>query len=532
MKSKTRTACVIRQPLVSRVAPGLFAVVLSVSLITVGRGQQPTQSPQQNPPASSPQQNPNAPPSSPNQNPQQNPQQNPPQPAPNQNPPTPAPNPGQQNQQAQPNAPATAAPNAQTQAQTPAQASAPLALGDVMTQAIAQASSFQQARLEELIAAEDVRQARLAFLPRLTSPLSFIYNSPALGPNPHAEPFSFIAANAVREYEALVGVTGDIDLSGRLRASLRRSVALLEAARAGTEVARRALVQAVNEAYYGLALAAARRRSAELSLRAAEEFEHVTDLMFQGGEVAEVDFTRARLQTATRRDELEQARAAELVAADTLRVFVGYDFNRPIATTDLTIAPPDLNELNRFVVANITQRPELRQFEAQRRAAEQEVSAARAERRPQVSYNINGGFDTDSLNPSPLKEHTGVLASISVTIPIFDWGISKSRERQAQLRAQSVESQRALALRTFNQQFYSAREQALSAARRVEILQVAVRDAERNVQTSVARYRAGEAPILEVTDAQTTLAMQRAALFQALFDYQIARTRLAQAAGQ
>jgi outer membrane protein len=509
MKLTNRTARIIHQALLSRIAPGLITALLSLILMTTAHGQPPT------PPASSP---------------PQNPPQNPQQPSPNQNPPQPAPNPGQPNQQAQPNAPA--APSAQPATQAPGQASSPLALGDVVQQAITQASSFQQARIEELIAAEDVRQARLAFLPRLTSPLSFIYNSPALGPNAQPGVQSFIAANAIREYEALVGVTGDIDLSGRLRASLRRSAALLEAARAGTEVARRALVQAVNEAYYGLALAAARRRSAELSLTAALEFEHVTELMFNAGEVAEVDYTRARLQTATRRDELEQARAVELVAADTLRVFVGYDFNRPIATTDLTIAPPDINELNRFTVAGITQRPEFRQFEAQRNAAQQEASAARAERRPQVSYNINGGFDTDSLKPAPLKEHSGVLASVSVTIPIFDWGISRSRERQAQLRVQSVEAQRTLALRNFNQQFYSAREQALSAARRVQVLQTAVADAERNVQTSVARYRAGEAPILEVTDALTLLATQRAALFQALFDYQIARTRLAQAAGQ
>jgi outer membrane protein TolC len=401
-----------------------------------------------------------------------------------------------------------------------------------VTQAVNQASSFQQARLEELIAAEDVRQARLAFLPRLNSSLSFIYNSPAHGANAQPNVASFIAANAIKEYEALAGVTGDIDLSGRLRANLRRSAALLEAARAGAAVARRALVQAVNEAYYTLALAAARRHSAEISELAAEEFEHVTDLMFQGGEVAEVDLRRARLQTATRRDELEQARAAELVAADSLRVFVGYDFNRPITTTDLTIAPPDTDELARFTAATISERPELQQLDAQHRAAEQEIKASRAERRPSVSYNISGGFDTDALKPSPLKEHSGVLASISVTIPIFDWGISRSRERQAQLRAQTVESQRAVALRTFNQQFYSAREQALSAARRVQILRAAVADAERNRLTSVARYRAGEAPILEVTDAQTTLAGERAALFQALFDYQMARTRLQQAAGQ
>src|SRR5581483_2133010 len=491
MKLTTRTARLIHQTLVSRIVLGFATALLSVTLITVSRGQQP--SPQQP-------QNPNPPP------PAQNPQPQPPSPTP----PTTAP--------AVPFAPPT----------TPAQTGAPLSLNDAVQQAITQASSFQQARVEELIAAEDVRQARLAFLPRLTSPLSFIYNSPSHGANA-PDVFSFISANAIREYEALATVTGDIDLSGRLRASLRRSAALLEAAHAGTEVARRALVQAVNEAYYGLALAAARRRSAELTLKAAEDFEQITQLLFQGGEVAEVDYTRARLQTATRRDELEQAHAAELVAADTLRVFVGYDFTRPIATTDLTIAPPDTNELNGFAVADITKRPELQQFDAQRRAAEQEVTAARAERRPQLSYSLNGGFDSDSLKPTPLKQHTGVLATISVTIPLFDWGISRSRERQAQLRAQSLDAQRALALRTFNQQFYSAREQALSAARRVQILQSAVTDAERNVQTSIARYRAGEAPILEVTDAQTTLATERAALFQALFDYQIARTRLAQA---
>ena len=492
MKLIYRPAGMTRQHLLSQLAHALLAAMFVVTLAGVGRGGQP----------------------------------------PNQNPPAP-PKPADQNPSPRPGTPSPSAPFAPPASQPQGQATGPLALNDAVQQAITQASTFQQARLDELIAAEDVRQARLAFLPRITSPLTFTYNSPALGPAAsRSETFSFIAANAVREYEALAGVSGDIDLSGRLRAGLRRNVALLEAARAGTEVTRRALIQAVNEAYYGLALAAARRRSAELSFTAAADFEHVTELMYNAGEVAQVDLTRARLQTATRDDELEQARAAELVAADSLRVFVGYDFARPIATTDLTISPPDINELNSFTAATIAQRPEFRQLDAQRRAAEQEVKASHAERLPQFSYNINGGFDTDSLRPSPLREHTGVLASVTVTIPIFDWGVSKSREQQARLRAQGVESQRALALRNFNQQFYSARAQALSAARRVQILQNAVAEAERNVQTSVARYRAGEAPILEVTDAQTTLATGRAALFQALFDYQMARTRLAQAAGQ
>lgn len=452
----------------------------------------------------------------------------------NQNPAAQPAKPGGQDQRTGPPAGEPSTHLAAPAAQQPGQQVAPLALDEALRLASAQASNFQQARVNELIAAEDVRQARLAFLPRVVSTFSHIYNSPALGPHTPGTPRdpSFISADAVTAYEALAGVTGDLDTSGRLRAALRRSGALLEAARAGTEVARRALVQGVNEAYFGLALAAARRRAAEQSLSAALEFEQVTKLLLDAGEVAEVDFTRARLQTATRRDESEQARAAEGAAADSLRVFVGYDFTAPIATADLPTAPPDMTELDRFTTATIARRPEFTQFEAERRAAEQEARAARAERLPQVSYFVNGGFDTDSLKPSPLKTHTGVLASVSVTIPIFDWGASRSREQQARLRARNAEAERAIATRTFAQQFYTARAQAVSAATRIRVLQASVADAERNAQTSIARYRSGEAPILEVTDAQTTLAAQRAALFQALYDYQVARARLAQAAGQ
>jgi outer membrane protein TolC len=402
--------------------------------------------------------------------------------------------------------------------------------------ALAQTSAFQQAKLTELIAAEDVKQARSAFLPRFTIPSTVIYNSPTLGQvapgTPRTDRFSFINTNAVTEYQSLAGGSGEIDLAGRLRATLRRGIALLEAARAGTEIARRTLIAGVDDAYYGLALSIAKRRSAELNLGAAEEFARVTDLMLNAGEVAQVDVTRARLQVASRRDELEQARAAESVAAGGLRVLVGYDFVTPIEVLELTGALPDARELDRFVESAISKRPELAQFDAQRRAAEQEVKAARAERLPQLTYSINGGFDSSSLKPDPLHDHTGVLATLSLTIPLWDWGASRSREQQARLRAQSVESERSLALRNFTQQFYGARSQALAAATRYQFLSTSVADAERNVQASIARYRSGEATILEVTDAQSTLAAQRAALYQALFDYQAARARLLQATGQ
>jgi outer membrane protein TolC len=343
---------------------------------------------------------------------------------------------------------------------------------------------------------------------------------------------SYIANNAISEYQALVSVAGDMDVSGRLRATLARNRALLEAARAGTEVARSALRQATIEAYYGLALAAAETRSAEQNLAAAQEFERITSLLLSGGEVAPVDLTRARLQTVQRQGELEQARANESVAADALRVLVGYDQTRAIAVTDLVMLVPEAGEVERLTSDMVERRPEVAQFEAQIRAARQEIRVARADRLPQLSYTINGGFDTDSLRPPRLREHTGFSAAFTLTIPVFDWGATRSRERQAQVKLQIAENERTQALRGFAQQFKSARTQALSAATRIRLAATAITLAESTLGASIARYRAGEAQIIEVTDAQTTLAAQRLAFFQALFDYQVALTRLRQAAGR
>ena len=431
-------------------------------------------------------------------------------------------------------APSSSPSSVTVQSVSPTQSAAnPLTLDEALRLANAQASAFQQAGLNEQIAAEDVKQARAAFLPRVSAPLDYIYTSPARGLTPDPfQTFSFIAANAIHEYQALVSVAGDLDISGRLRATLAKNRALLTAARAGTEVARRALAEAVVEAYYGLALAVAGRQAAEGSLLAAEEFQRITSLLLSGGEVAPVDLTRAQLQTTNRRDELERARAGEVVAAGALRVLVGYDFLKPITTSDLALTVPVEDAANQITADTISKRPEFAQFEAERQAADQEIRAARAERLPQLSYFINGGFDTDSLRTPPLNEHTGISAAFSLSIPIFDWGASKSRERQARLRAQSAELVRVQAVRGFAEQFYAARAQLISAIARIRLARQGVDQAESNLRASIARYRSGEAQVIEVTDAQSTLVTQRQALYQSLFDYQIALSRLKQAAGR
>ena len=111
-----------------------------------------------------------------------------------------------------------------------------LTLDEALRLSSALSSAFQQAGLNEKIAAEDVRQAQAAFLPKLTAPLSHLYTSPALGLPPGTpRTQSFLANNAIGEYQAYLNVGGDIDIAGRLRATLAKNRALLAAAHAGTD---------------------------------------------------------------------------------------------------------------------------------------------------------------------------------------------------------------------------------------------------------------------------------------------------------
>jgi outer membrane protein TolC len=404
----------------------------------------------------------------------------------------------------------------------------PLSLAAVQSAALRQVSSFRQAEIDEQIAAEDLRQARAALLPRARNSFAVTYNSPARPPSPASDP-SFIGTNGIHEYQELLGVTGDWNF-GTLSA-VRRARALLRAAHLGTEIARRAFVRAVNEAYYGAALATAKVRAAETSLTAAEEFEHITALNRQAGEVPEIDVIRARLQTEARRDELAQARQAEAIANATLSTFLGTGIT---GVPEIEPLPQsiDTSDLAQITSNGVTRRPEFAQLEAQVQASRAGIGVARADWLPGVTYSVDKGFDTNSLHHEDIRIHRGTLATAVIDIPLFDWGLARSKQRQAELQTESAILQQQLATRDLYLQFATARQEAMTAAERVANARAALADAEKNLSVSIARYRAGEGPITEVTDAQTTLAQQRVSLQQALFDYQVGRAHLLEAVGQ
>jgi len=155
-----------------------------------------------------------------------------------------------------------------------------------------------------------------------------------------------VASSAINESIGWLSTTGTIDIAGKLRAQLQGSRALLTAAHAGTMAARRNLVLATIDAYYGLALTRQKRRLADEAPALAEGFASVTEEQQKRGAAEEVDALRARSAARSRRDEFAQAQLSESLAMSQLRVLTGLDY-----ATYITVIRLSANEHDGFGVA-------------------------------------------------------------------------------------------------------------------------------------------------------------------------------------
>ena len=108
---------------------------------------------------------------------------------------------------------------------------------------------------------------------------------------------------------------------------------------------------------------------------------------------------------------------------------------------------------------------------------------------------------------------------ISVSFPLFDGGTSALKQEQARLRLEQVETDRRITERQIDADRRNALTKLSRTRNRMENLAAELPQARKNFEISYARYKAGEAQIVEVTDAQNSLTNFSQAHLQAVYDY-------------
>ncbi len=411
----------------------------------------------------------------------------------------------------------------------------PLTLEDCWKLAESQFSLLERARYDERSAAEGIKQARAGFLPQVAYLNGFTYNSPRLDSSDahggHAatgDAFSFVALNGIREYISQPTVTGEIDLSGRLRAALERSRADSAAAQSRRILTQRDLRLAVRDAYYATLEARHNVEATQRGVDEADAFARRTRQMAEQGEAARADVVKAEAQLSARRRDLFAAQTAALNAGVTLKSFWTDDLAQPPALEDAFLQVPAQQDYLGWEAAWIARRSEFSLLDATERAARADARAARSERRPVLDLVYAYGIDANQVRIS----ERGQVLFATLRIPVFDWGRSKSRERQAVNVQRQVEIDRQISRRLFTSAFYSERNNVDLAVRQITEGRREVDLARESLRLSRLRYEGGEANALEVVDAQNTMVAAEVAYHAAVFSFHMSRARLEVATGQ
>jgi len=378
-----------------------------------------------------------------------------------------------------------------------------ITLADAIQRAKANAPQFHAALTEAGLAREDRAQARAALLPDVGYTTGAIYTEPN-----GTLSGRFISANAVHEYISQGAVHEGIGLSSI--ADYRRARAVEALANAKAEIATRGLVVTVVQSFYGAIAAKRKITNAQQAADEAQHFLKISEQLEGGGEVAHSDVVKAQLEANDRNRDLQESTLAEEKARLALAVLIFPNFTRDYQVADdLSVAPslPELSEAQDLASRN---NPELKAAVAAMRASEQEVTSAIGEHLPSLSINYFYGIDatqyatkTDGIN------NLGYQVSATLNLPIWNWGATQSRVKQAQLRRDQSRLELSAAQRQAIADLQTLYSEAQLARNQLTLLHQSVDLAQESLRLTAIRYQGGEATILEAVDAQNVLTQAR-----------------------
>lgn len=404
------------------------------------------------------------------------------------------------------------------------QAGPPLSitLADALQRARAYSPQFLASGTVVNLAREDRKQAKAALLPSVNVLNQYIYTQDNGTPEG-----VFVSNNGVHVYDEQASAHAEL-FSITKQAEYRRTIAAEALAQARLAVATRGLTFTVTDAYYALILAQRRLINARSTLEEAIRFEDLTRRQEQGGEVARADVVKAQLQRQQRERDVAEAETNIEKARIALAVLLFQDLNQPFGVVDDLSPDLGLPEADQARVQAVSNNPDIRAAEFGIREAQYGVQAARGLYFPSLSVDYFYGIDANvfAIHGPFGRQNLGSVVAASVNVPVWNWGATRSRVRQAELVERQAQVDLNLIRRQVQANLESLYLEARAARDRIDSLRASVDSSAESLRLTNLRYQGGEATALEVVDAQSTAALARDGYDAGLIRYRVAVVNL------
>ena len=348
-------------------------------------------------------------------------------------------------------------------------------------------------------------------------------------------------ANLSRDHSLLTGLNTtnrNLGLSlnyllfdfGTRSAQRDAALATLDAANRNQDLAVNNVYLALVQAYYQyfanqaqvVSLVAA-EKSAKLSLDAASA-------RYQAGTNTRADVLQA--QTAYTQAQLTRVRAdgdmrvAQGVLSNAMGLNADTVLNLTPPTDDLTLKSLPDNVRDLITLAQ-QQRPDLLAATAQLRAAQAQVRVNEAAGKPTLSLIGSTNYqDNGNING------TGNSIGLAVNAPLFTGFNNTYKIRTAQAQVSTQQAQQAQLNNQIALDVWRAWQNLATESAALTASADLVASASASTELSLGRYRVGVGNMLDVLNAQASLASARTQQIQAQYNLRIAKVALAQAVGR
>lgn len=416
---------------------------------------------------------------------------------------------------------------------TPGQTGPPvtITLQDAIARARRNYAQYLSAVTDARLAREDQRQAWAALLPSVS------YSQQYLGTQGNGKLASgrFVTNDGVHVYRVWGVVHQDLPAGFFSLSPYKRAAATAAIAQAQAEIARRGLTVTVTSLYYGLIVAQREYATAQQVLAESQRFLTVTRELQQGGEVAKSDVIKAQIQFDQQNQAFQDARLAMSKARLDLAVLLSPALDLNFTVVDDIDQAPALPDFAGVQTMAARENQDVRAAVEALRAAQSDVTIARDGFFPTLSFDGVYGIEANDLalrSPVAAARELGPLPNLgyfitaSLNVPVWNWGATMSKLRQAEYRRQQAKVELSQAQRQALRNLYSDYNEAAVSRSEVQGLREAADLAAESLRLTTLRYRAGEASALEVVDAQNVLASARNAYDNSQLRYRVGLANL------
>jgi outer membrane protein len=124
------------------------------------------------------------------------------------------------------------------------------------------------------------------------------------------------------------------------------------------------------------------------------------------------------------------------------------------------------------------------------------------------------------------RQNLGYVAQATLNIPVWNWGATRSKIKQAELKRDQAQLDLSLTQKSLQANLAAAYTEAQAAQAQLDSLRSSADLAAESLRLTLLRYQAGEATALEVVDAQNTVNQSRNAQDDGLARYRVALANL------